>query len=156
MRNSAERLHRDVPPLHVAGCLFSITYVCLRPIDRSAPRAVKIRPFWAEIKRTRRYHPNEQRRIDSRRDRVVRSADNSRIDGEFFVDTHNYRSNITNLGGNPTGRRYRFGTGDSNLDLLAVGAQRADHQFSNMLTGSPGCTAGGSKSAGELTGRAKT
>jgi hypothetical protein len=31
-------MHREVPPLHVPGCLFSVSYVYARSIDRSAPR----------------------------------------------------------------------------------------------------------------------
>ena len=31
-------MHREVPPLHVLGRLFCVTYVCARSIDRSAPK----------------------------------------------------------------------------------------------------------------------
>jgi len=36
-QNLKKKMHREVPPLVMGGCLFSMRYVCRRSIDRSAP-----------------------------------------------------------------------------------------------------------------------
>lgn len=70
-------MHRDVPPLVASGRLFSATYVCQRPIDRSA-----LTPL----------------------DRPPPAIGVSRFGGracsvEFFVDAHDYRSTVAGVVG---------------------------------------------------------
>ena len=127
-------MHREVPPLHVLGRLFSVSYVCARSIDRSAPgNAVR-------TNNRRRFRAGEAAREESRsRARLCGGAlidfthggevppfhpfararagvrwplCFGRCSPEMFARKHGYRMTVAHAVGQvSTGRRYSIRTG---------------------------------------------
>jgi len=97
-----KKLHREVPPLHVPGALFSVTCDWLRSIDRSAPRACS------------------GGRLGTRKSWRLRGQDYSLgwrpcLQCRIFGKPISQIDRIALAWEISTGRKYRFSTGDQDL-----------------------------------------